>query len=173
VTGGIIAAGEGSRLRRAGVTTPKPMVPVAGVPLIESVIRNFVAAGIHSIRIIVNESEQDCADWVRSRFSEVDADLIVKTTASSLESFLAVAAAREGGRMLGRRQVRIWLWQVGSRNSEHREVILPLELPSQWAPGDAVRVARTARLRPIGPWREVAERLIRPSGKCLARPHEM
>ncbi len=100
VTGGIIAAGEGSRLRRAGVTTPKPMVPVAGVPLIASAIRNFVAAGIHSIRIIVNESEQGCADWVRWHFSEVDTDLIVKTTASSLESFLEVAAARDGGRML-------------------------------------------------------------------------
>jgi len=100
LTGGIIAAGEGSRLRRGGVTTPKPMVPVAGVPLIASVIGNFIAAGIHSIRIIVNEREQDCADWVRSRFSTIDTDIIVKTTASSLESFVEVAAAREGGRML-------------------------------------------------------------------------
>ena len=32
--GGIIAAGEGSRLRQAGWIVPKPMVPVAGVPLI-------------------------------------------------------------------------------------------------------------------------------------------
>ena len=44
--GGIIAAGEGSRLREAGWAVPKPMVLVAGVPLIESAIRNFVAAGI-------------------------------------------------------------------------------------------------------------------------------
>jgi NDP-sugar pyrophosphorylase family protein len=100
LTGGIIAAGEGSRLHRAGIMTPKPMVPVAGVPLIASVIGNFVAAGIHSIRIIVNESERDCADFVRSHFSTIDTDLIVKTTASSLESFVEVAAAREGGRML-------------------------------------------------------------------------
>ena len=46
LTGGIIAAGEGSRLRRAGFAMPKPMVPIAGVPLIESVIRNFRAARI-------------------------------------------------------------------------------------------------------------------------------
>jgi NDP-sugar pyrophosphorylase family protein len=44
LSGGIIAAGDGSRLRQAGWTVPKPMVPVAGVPLIESTIRNFVAA---------------------------------------------------------------------------------------------------------------------------------
>lgn len=98
--GGIIAAGEGRRLRDAGFPMPKPMVPIAGVPLIASVIGNFLAAGITSIRIIVNEDERDCADWVRSRFRGIDAELIVKTTASSLESFVEVTAARDGGRML-------------------------------------------------------------------------
>jgi len=100
LVGGIIAAGEGSRLRRAGFTAPKPMVPVAGVPLIASVIGNFLAAGITSIRVIVNEDERDCAEWVKSRFAGVDLTLIVKTTASSLESFVEVTAAPAGGRML-------------------------------------------------------------------------
>ena len=98
--GGIIAAGEGSRLRRAGFAAPKPLVEVAGVPLIASVIRNFLAAGITSLRIIVNEAEQDCADFVRSRFPALDAKIIVKTTASSLESFREVAGAGDRGRML-------------------------------------------------------------------------
>ena len=98
--GGIIAAGEGSRLRGAGFTTPKPMVPVAGVPLIASVIGNFLAAGITSIRVIVNEDERDCAEWVKSRFAGIDLALIVKTTASSLESFVEVTAAAADGRML-------------------------------------------------------------------------
>jgi NDP-sugar pyrophosphorylase family protein len=98
--GGIIAAGEGSRLREAGWVVPKPMVPVGGVPLIESAIRNFVAAGITQLSIIVNEQERDCAVWVRSRFPELDLRLTVKTTASSLESFREVAGAAGGGRML-------------------------------------------------------------------------
>jgi NDP-sugar pyrophosphorylase family protein len=93
LAGGIIAAGEGRRLRRDGFTLAKPLVPVAGVPLIGGVIRNFVAAGISSLRIIVNEEETDCVDWVRSRFPELAASFIVKTTASSLESFVAVASA--------------------------------------------------------------------------------
>jgi Nucleoside-diphosphate-sugar pyrophosphorylase involved in lipopolysaccharide biosynthesis/translation initiation factor 2B, gamma/epsilon subunits (eIF-2Bgamma/eIF-2Bepsilon) len=76
------------------------MVPVAGVPLIESTIRNFVAAGISRLSIIVNEQERDCAAWVRARFAELDLRVIVKTTASSLESFREVAGAPEGGRML-------------------------------------------------------------------------
>jgi NDP-sugar pyrophosphorylase family protein len=98
--GGIIAAGEGSRLRQAGWIVPKPMVPVAGVPLIESAIRNFVAAGITRLSIIVNEQERDCAAWVQARFPELDLHLIVKTTASSLESFREVAGGAGPGRML-------------------------------------------------------------------------
>jgi len=100
LTGGIIAAGEGSRLRRAGFAMPKPMVPIAGVPLIESVIRNFCAARIAPLAIIVNEQERACVDWVRARFPDLDVEFIVKTTRSSLESFGEVIARYPGGRML-------------------------------------------------------------------------
>jgi len=100
LSGGIIAAGEGSRLRQAGWMVPKPMVPVAGVPLIESTIRNFVAAGITRLFIIVNEQETECAAWVRTRFPALDLRLIVKTTASSLESFREVTRDAGAGRML-------------------------------------------------------------------------
>lgn len=100
LSGGIIAAGEGSRLREAGWLVPKPMVPVAGVPLIESTIRNFVGAGITRLSIIVNEQERECAAWVRARFPELDLHVMVKTTASSLESFREVAGGPEGGRRL-------------------------------------------------------------------------
>jgi NDP-sugar pyrophosphorylase family protein len=88
--GGIIAAGEGSRLRASGFPMPKPLVPVAGVPLIEWVIGNFLAAGITSLVIIVNEEARACRDWIHSRFPDLEAEVIVKTTQSSLESFFEV-----------------------------------------------------------------------------------
>ncbi len=98
--GGIIAAGEGSRLRRDGFTVPKPLVPVAGVPLIESVVRNFEGARITPLVIIVNERGRECVDRVRARFPQLVAEFIVKTTASSLESFLEVVGTGGGGGML-------------------------------------------------------------------------
>jgi NDP-sugar pyrophosphorylase family protein len=98
--GGIIAAGEGSRLRQGGFAMPKPMVPIAGVPLIESVIRNFRAARVGPLAIIMNEQERPCVDWVRRRFPDLDVEFIVKTTASSLESFGEVIRRHPGGRML-------------------------------------------------------------------------
>jgi len=96
--GGIIAAGEGSRLRQAGYTEPKPLVTVAGTRLVERVIGNFLAAGIGSLVIIFNEQGgRECERWVRSRFPDADIDIIVKTTASSLESFLTIAGRMELG----------------------------------------------------------------------------
>ncbi len=78
----------------------KPLVPIAGVPLIESVIRNFRAAGVASLAVIVNEQGREVVDWVRARFADLDIEFIVKTTRSSLESFREVTARRPGGRML-------------------------------------------------------------------------
>jgi NDP-sugar pyrophosphorylase family protein len=90
--GGIIAAGEGSRLRAGGYAMPKALVPVGGVPLIEAVIGNFRAAGIESLAIIVNDESRACEAFVRGRFPTLDVDVVVKTTRSSLESFLEVGA---------------------------------------------------------------------------------
>jgi NDP-sugar pyrophosphorylase family protein len=98
--GAIIAAGEGSRLRQGGFAMPKPMVPIAGVPLIESAIRNLRSARVGPLAIIVNEQERECVDWVRARFPELDIEFIVKTTPSSLESFREVIRRQPGGRML-------------------------------------------------------------------------
>jgi NDP-sugar pyrophosphorylase family protein len=98
--GGIIAAGEGRRLRAGGFTAPKPMVRVAGVPLIESVVQNFVKAGITSLVVIVNEEERECARWLTARFPALDLTCIVKTTPSSLRSFVEVVSWPGPGQML-------------------------------------------------------------------------
>ena len=100
VRGGIIAAGAGSRLRADGWRVPKPLVEVAGLPLIGAVLRNFTAAGITAITIIVNQEERDCIQWVGARYPDLEVDFIVKTTASSLESFEEVTARGPDGPML-------------------------------------------------------------------------
>ena len=98
VSGAVIAAGEGSRLKQLGV--PKPLIEVAGVPLIEHVLGNFEAAGIVSAAVIFNESERDCEAFVRRRFERLVRTILVKTTRSSLESFRAILEAAPKGRLL-------------------------------------------------------------------------
>ena len=98
--GGILAAGEGSRLRSDGWAESKPLVLVAGVPLIEHAIENFVAAGVERVAIIFNEAEDDCAAFVRSRFPSLPFELLLRTTASSFESFRALSGVMPSGRAL-------------------------------------------------------------------------
>ncbi|MDE2179357.1 MAG: NTP transferase domain-containing protein [candidate division NC10 bacterium] len=100
LTGGIIAAGEGSRLKRDGVRMPKPMVPIVGVSLIERVVSNFVKAGITQQRIIFNEDDRECALFIRERFPNLDIHCIVKTTRSSYESFWEVGRQSGPGLIL-------------------------------------------------------------------------
>ncbi|HCN45493.1 MAG TPA: mannose-1-phosphate guanylyltransferase [Pseudomonas sp.] len=47
----ILAAGKGERMRPLTLHTPKPLVPVAGVPLIEYHLRALAAAGIKDVVI--------------------------------------------------------------------------------------------------------------------------
>ncbi len=96
--GGIIAAGEGSRLRAAGVTLPKPLVAVAGRPLLHHVLENFRTAGITRISIIFNAASPACEAWLNANAGDLDIDLVVRTTASSFESFRIVAGRLAGAR---------------------------------------------------------------------------
>jgi NDP-sugar pyrophosphorylase family protein len=90
IQGGIIAAGHGVRLRADGYHVSKPMVPVAGRPLIELALDRFRAAGIERLTIIINEQSDDCRHWLRDHADDFDLDLIVRTTPSSYASFQAV-----------------------------------------------------------------------------------
>lgn len=89
--GGIIAAGNGSRLRADGYHVSKPMVPVAGRPLIEHALDRFRAASIRRLTIIINDTSDDCRQWLDGHGGDFDLDLIVRTTPSSYASFKLVA----------------------------------------------------------------------------------
>ena len=97
---GIIAAGEGSRLKLSGLEVHKPLVPIAGFPLIGHTLRQIVNAGIRCAVIIFNEAEQECADWVRKQFPELALEILVRSTKSSFESFWRVGRALGPGRHL-------------------------------------------------------------------------
>ncbi|MFZ0709549.1 MAG: NTP transferase domain-containing protein [Terrimicrobiaceae bacterium] len=97
---GILAAGEGSRLKLSGLEVHKPLVPIAGFPLIGHTLRQILNAGIRRAVIIFNEAEQECADWVRTHFPELAFEILVKSTKSSFESFWRVGRALGPGRHL-------------------------------------------------------------------------
>jgi NDP-sugar pyrophosphorylase family protein len=88
--GGIIAAGDGRRLRADGYRVSKPMVTVAGRPLIDHALDRFRAVGIRRLTIIINDTSDDCRQWLRDHGGDFDLDMIVRTTPSSYASFQLV-----------------------------------------------------------------------------------
>ncbi|ONH88635.1 MULTISPECIES: nucleotidyltransferase family protein [unclassified Thalassospira] len=62
----IMAGGLGTRLRPLTHDVPKPMLPVGGRPLLESIIRNFVAQGYRKFFLSVNYK----ADIVEKHFED-------------------------------------------------------------------------------------------------------
>lgn len=88
---GIIAAGLGERLKKSGVFTPKPLVKIAGEPLIKRAIMAATYAGAKRIACIVNEVEKDVSDYLSSQSWPVPLDLVVKTTPNSMESLFNLA----------------------------------------------------------------------------------
>jgi len=59
----ILAAGEGKRLRPITSTQPKPMISIAGKPLLEHIILSLKSAGIRRILIIVGYKEKNIKNY--------------------------------------------------------------------------------------------------------------
>jgi NDP-sugar pyrophosphorylase family protein len=90
--GALIAAGHGERLRRGGLTVPKPLVPIAGTPLIERVLTACAAVGIDEVACILNEeAESDAVELHCRRIAQLDLRILRRTTPSSMESLFALA----------------------------------------------------------------------------------
>jgi len=124
--GGIIAAGAGSRLRAAGWALPKPLVPVAGRPLLAHVLDNFRAASIARISIILNRRGGDCVDWLAAHARDIDIDLVVETTPSSFASFRIVARRMAGARAVIS-TVDAWIPNNGFRDFVARARAFPAQ----------------------------------------------
>lgn len=63
----ILAAGLGTRLRPLTDTTPKPLLPVGGIPLLGRIARSLVAAGAHRLIINTHHHADQIEAYVRSQ----------------------------------------------------------------------------------------------------------
>ena len=84
---GIIAAGQGSRLRQEGVEMPKPLVHLNGVPMLERLITIFNACGAESINIIINPHMAEVRDYLGSLCCAAPLRVVEADTPSSMHSF--------------------------------------------------------------------------------------
>lgn len=100
----LIAAGEGSRLKEEGVSSPKPLVGILGEPMIKRLIRIFVQNGARSISVICNEQMTEVQEYLESlkksgvlrvtgedgETADCPLNVLVQTTPSSMHSLAAL-----------------------------------------------------------------------------------
>ena len=91
MTAGIIAAGEGSRLAASHPETVKPLVAVAGRPLVHWVIDRLRTAGIGSVTVLTNSRGTAVPPSLSRAFPGLKFDFFCADTASSFESFRLVS----------------------------------------------------------------------------------
>jgi NDP-mannose synthase len=63
----IMAGGRGERMRAAGSTTPKPLIPIRDVPLLERNLLTLLASGFRDIVVAVPSHTPEVGHFVRSR----------------------------------------------------------------------------------------------------------
>lgn len=88
---GIIAAGEGSRLRASHPQVLKPLIPVAGSPLCHWVAGSLQRAGITDILLLHNSGGGDIPESLQTAFPVLRWRFLQRDTASSWESFRLVS----------------------------------------------------------------------------------
>ena len=84
----VIAAGDGSRLTKEGVTTPKPLIEVNGERLVDRLLRIFEAQGASEMAVICNEQMTEVRDHLLAvqQTCRLPLRLVVKSTPSSMHS---------------------------------------------------------------------------------------
>jgi len=87
----ILAAGEGFRLREEGIEIAKPLIPVCGVPMIDRLIRQALAAGADSLSVIINEEMTDVRSYCEHLALPIRFNLLIRSTQSSMHSLFALA----------------------------------------------------------------------------------
>ena len=82
----IISAGNGSRLAAEGIDTPKPLIAVNGIPLIDRLIDIFVRNGAASVSVIVNAENRQTITHLQAKRLDVPFNIVIKTTPGSMYS---------------------------------------------------------------------------------------
>ena len=87
LSGAILAAGRGQRLRPASGVVPKPLIDLGGQPLLLRQIDLLIKTGMSPIHVIVN-SETRQVMYRRGLRLPDGVELLVRDTANSMESLL-------------------------------------------------------------------------------------
>lgn len=96
----VMAGGFGKRLGKLTQTTPKPLLPVAGRPMLDRVLEQIENAGVSQIDIAVHYLADQIKDFINSRRSVAAIKLIEETEPLGTAGALALISDKLDGSVL-------------------------------------------------------------------------
>lgn len=87
----IPAAGKGTRMRPLTWSNPKPLIPVAGRPMLAHVMDSLLEANVDHITLIIGYLGDAIVDWARSNYPDIEVDFAVQAEADGLASAVLLA----------------------------------------------------------------------------------
>lgn len=91
----ILAAGEGNRLKPITSSRPKPMIPLAGKPLLEHTILGLKDAGVNDILLIVGYKQDIIKDYFGNGLNKFNIKIEYKTQDEYLGTAHATSYAKD------------------------------------------------------------------------------
>ncbi len=87
----IPAAGKGTRMRPLTWSNPKPLIPVAGQPMLAHVIDSLLEADVDHITLIVGYLGDVIVSWAKTAYPNIKVDFAVQEVADGLASAVLLA----------------------------------------------------------------------------------
>ncbi|MCK5785431.1 MAG: NTP transferase domain-containing protein [Candidatus Sabulitectum sp.] len=87
----IPAAGKGTRMRPLTWSIPKPLIPVAGRPMLAHVVDSLLEAEVDHITLIVGYLGDDIVSWARKAYPHIKVDFALQEKADGLASAVLLA----------------------------------------------------------------------------------
>ena len=127
----IPVAGAGIRLRPHTYTQPKPLIPVAGKPILGHIVDELISAGFTEFVFIIGYLGEKVKDFVEKNYGNFDCQFILQSEREGLGH--AVWMARDAIQRLVKGSSKA---EAGVRTNAHsnvgretRRVAVPAELP--------------------------------------------
>lgn len=92
----IPVAGKGTRLRPLTWSTPKPLLQVAGKPILGHIIDKLISAGIVHVTLIIGYLGDEIVKWTKKEYPDIHVDFAEQSNMDGLASAVNLAAPMTG-----------------------------------------------------------------------------